>query len=402
MAMTGRGNSINVEKWSEMLEMPYYRRKWRRFNFLGKKHYNISKKGKNIIIGEVHNISDNSRVNTKILNSILIRLEDPKRRHLAASFYGGIIAFCLPYIKDKITYYHDDRPKANINTKKCCDNLRFPTWAEEKFERIWTSGYSFETFLRHLDDLPISHFDLQSALNAYRLQGKRSIFNILTQCCTFYDEQSPIKVALCPELPVTKRFKVSEYVSGVVFPACVMPYFNKTKCVVDNDGIFIVNEDNKAVDCAKINLFDCHATPLENRVKFLSRYKNGGAPYVICHTWLEIVEAVGMFQGDVVVRSMCEDMLNTSYNRFGPGGLMVGWLRDDKISRLRRIDRARVDLPKGSYMGDEFFLGAVSLDGKKIVKNIGKEEIIWSRSEYRDWIELGELCKEKIKQWKRN
>ena len=81
---------------------------------------------------------------------------------------------------------------------------------------------------------------------------------------------------------------------------------------------------------------------------------------------------------------------------------MVGWLRDDKISRLRRIDRARVDLPKGSYMGDEFFLGAVSLDGKKIVKNIGKEEIIWSRSEYRDWIELGELCKEKIKQWKRN
>lgn len=395
----GGPNYIDIDAWSERLGLPYFRRYKRRFNFLGLKKYIGAKKVGGPMHGVVLSFST-QRTHVRRLQNLLNRLLDEEKRESAACFYGGLITFLLPRIKDKIVYKHDTRKRGNINVKQCCEALTFPIWAREKMEALWASDYTFEEFLTHLYALDKTNFDLQSAIDAYHAQGDDSMYSILTQACTRYENSYEHEIGLCHDLPILINSDVSDYVSGTMFPVCVTPHFKKGKWVTTKDGAFLVNRHNKAIDCARINNYCCYTQPLSNRLTFLSRYEGGAEKYIICWNWPEIVEAVGFFKGDVTVRFMGENLMKKNWNRFGPGGLIVGRLRKHTFTRLRRDDRDIIRLPDSPYMGEFFDLGAIRLDTKDFTRNIGSEKMIYSMNECRDWFELGEMCVKAIEKEK--
>ena len=97
----------------------------------------------------------------------------------ACCLYGGLIAFCLKYCKDKIVYYEDNRSKNVVSVSRCCEELKFPTWSRSRLEKIFTLSPSLKNFLHAFDDAPQVNFDIDSALMVYKMQGEKAVFSIL-------------------------------------------------------------------------------------------------------------------------------------------------------------------------------------------------------------------------------
>lgn len=389
-------NYVDIDKWSEILGLPYFRRYKDRYNFLG-----LQSVGKvRPVQGGLHGVVLSftyKRMYVRRLQNLLNRLLNEEKRGTAACFYGGLIVYLLPRIKDKIKYKRDTRKRSNINAKQCCESLTFPIWAREKLEAVWEIDYPFEEFLADLSQLEKASFDLQGAIDAYHAQGDDAIYSILTQACTRYEDAYVHDVGLCHDLPIVLDSTVSDFVSGTAFPVCVTPHFRKGKWVTTNKGAFLVNDNNKAIDCARAGTYCCFRQPLSNRLTFLDRYKGGAETYAICWTWGEVVDAVGLFKGDVTVRFMEEDLLRKSWNRFGPGGLIVGRLANHTFTRIRRADRDVIYLPDSPYMGEFYEFGGMRLDGTDFTRAIGNEKMVYNMEEARDWFELGQMCVKAIR-----
>ena len=374
---------INPKKFSEIVEQPY----------LGAGYGNVfGRRKRTKMIGHVMNSCP--KMNTcRRLYSTLYQFRRGNWYN-NASFFAGLMAFCYEKIKHKLTFEQSKIQKTVVSTRKCCESLVFPDWAEQMLEDIWASNPNFEDYLKTLHGSPKLNFDLESALNIYRLQGDDAIFGILIQIFTIHANHAKINVKIIPDLPIISTPDVSDFVSGVFFPVVVTKFSNKFTWEDNEDGCFLIDEYGAAIDCIRSGEYTCANDPLFNRLGFVYRSGRVNHTWHICWNWLEIVDAVKYHGSDVLVRGLSESFLRADWHRFGVNGLVVVYNLKGQIggavNTFRRPDSFKgiknmeLDIKKnGKYV--------VNLKGD--VVNVPPEgRVIFTNSELEDWFELGEMC----------
>lgn len=387
-------NFINLEKYSKIIEQPYLKRNWAGYN-LGSGYgrvYGKRKKNDNKNFGRVINTCPNLNIGRHLYSS----LNQFKKNNWydISSFFIGIIVFCYNDIKDKISYVEMDQNKYTVHIRKCCENLTFPTWAEDILEEIWASKPNFDEYLKVLYRVPRLNFDLESAHNIYHLQGKKAIFGILAQIYTLHHQYMKANIKLIPGLPVENVPVVSDFVSGVFFPVVATKFSNKFHWEENDDGSFLIDEFGAAIDCVKSGAYTCANDPLFNRLGFVYRSGKVGHNWHICWNWGELVEAVRYYGGDILVRGLSETFLRADWRRFGVNGLVsvnavegkvagsgYTWRRPDHFKPIKNIE---IDNKKnGKYV--------LNLMGS-IIDVPAEGRVVYSNGELEDWFELGRLC----------
>lgn len=390
--MAKESSYIDPEKWSKRLGLPYYKQEW--FNYrlgAGWKDRQGTNLAKNSVrVGYVWNFEAKRSLNQK-LNPMLDSIINGDWEY-AANLYGGLIAFCLKYCADDITYYEDNRRKNLISVTKCCEELKFPTWCRSRLEKIFKITPSLENFLHAFDDTSKVNFDIDSALMVYKLQGEKAIFSILMQLFFYYKYIDINIVHLVPDLPIIWTPKVSNLVNGTNFPVVATKFSNNFRWERINEGFFLFDEFNNVIDCASFGNFNVFKEFLGNRLSFLG---NSGfiADYVICWSWGDLVNAVGHYNGDVLVRNLSGTF--EKWFKFGPNGKLAVWTEDGYVyskQGSKRIPKMRID----SYPGEGRWIAMVNLFGKRVDDKLD-EEVVWSWEEMCDWFELGQMCRTVLK-----
>lgn len=311
-----------------------------------------------------------------------------------ASFFCGLLVFCYKDIRHKLTYEPTEIKKNTVQIRKCCESLIFPDWAEEILDKIWASNPSFEKYLETLHQNPRLNFNLESAINVYRLQGDDAIFGILCQIFTLHHQGMINGIKLIPDLPIVMTPNVSDFVSGVFFPVVVTKFSNKFYWEENDDGCFLIDENGAAIDCIKSGEYTCAGDPLFNRLGFIYRSGRVNHTWRICYKWLDIVEAVRYYGGDVLVRGLSESFMRGDWRKFGPNGLLVVNNYKGKIggvknsfkfpNRFKPVKNMEMDTKEsGQYV--------INLKGE-VVDVLPEGDVIYTNDELEDWFELGQLC----------
>lgn len=386
---------FDIEKWSKRLNLPYVPREW--FNYyLGDKWGNRSHTTKiyNVRMGKVMNLECkklNQRMNM-ILNSII----DGKWEN-CCSLYSGIIAFCLKYCASDIEYYEDNRQKHHVSVSKCCEELKFPTWCRSKLEKIFKMQLSFEDYLHSFDGMKKFNFDTDSAIMVYKMQGDKAIFSILMQLFFTYKHLDHTNANLVYELPIIWKPKVSDLVSGTSFPVVATKFSNNFEWKIIDDNVFLFDEFNNPIDCASVGFFNVFKESLGNRLSFCSR--SGFLPdYVICWSWNELIDAVGHYNGDILVRNLSGGY--EGWFRFGLGGQLAVWTYKNRIYGRKSSRKSTWKVPNvfiENYPGEGWWKAMVNLNGDRCNDRLN-EEIIYTYDEICDWFEIAKLCKKKLNQ----
>lgn len=381
---------VDPEKWSKRLNLPYYKQEWFNYKVGLKNRHGDTNTASFLQVGHVWNFETRRNTNQKLhsmLNSIIN--DDWK---YAGSLYAGLIAFCLKYCKDEISYYEDNRGKNLVSVSRCCEELKFPTWCRERLEKIFTLTPSLENFLHNFDDVPQVDFDVDAALMVYKMQGEKAIFSILMQLFFRYRYVTGTTANLVPELPIIWTPEVSDFVNGTTFPVVATKFSNDLKWEKNDEGFFLFDEFDNPIDCACVGSFSLFNTNLGNRLSFLER--SGVCPnYVICWSWGDLVNAVGQFNGDILVRNLSGKFYG--WFKFGLEGKMAVWTEDGYVYSKKgnkRIPNLRIM----SYPGEGRWTAIINLAGERVDDKLD-EEVVWNWEEMCDWLELGKWCKEKLK-----
>lgn len=383
---------INPETFSKIVEKPYLKRDWTGYNLGGGYGSVYGRRKRNNNVGRIINTCP--EMNTcRRLYSTLYQFKNGKW-YKNCSFFAGLIVFCFKDIRHKITFKELETDKYIVSTRKCCESLIFPNWAEEMLYDIWSSNPNFEDFLKTLHVSPKLNFDLESATNVYRLQGDDSIYGILCQIFTIVHEHAKINVKLIPDLPVIDIPVVSDFVSGVFFPVVVTKFSNRFCWEENDDGCFLIDEYGAAIDCARSGEYTCANDPLFNRLGFVYRSGRVNHTWRICWNWGEIVEAVKYYGGDVLVRGLSESFLRSDWRRFGMNGLLVvnnykgsiGGVKNSfrTSNRFKPVKNMKMKTKEsGKYV--------INLKGE-IVDVPPEGHVVYTNSELEDWFELGKMC----------
>lgn len=379
---------VNPEKWSERLGLPYYKQEWFNYNLgSGWGDRQNTKLKKNFAkVGHVWNFEAKRSLNQELKGMLISIINDDWEK--AASLYGGLIAFCLKYCADDITYYEDNRTSFAISVSRCCEELKFPTWCRSNLEKIFKMTPSLENFLHAFDNTPQVNFDIDAALMVYKMQGEKAIFSILMQLFFRYKYIDQTTVNLVPDLPIIWTPKASNLVNGTNFPVVVTKFSNDFEWKKINGNFFLFDEFDNVIDCASIGNFSVFKEFLGNRLSFLGQ-SGYLADYLICWSWGDLVSAVGHYNGDVLVRNLSGNFEH--WFKFGPNGILAVWTEDGYVyskKGTKRIPKVRID----SYPGEGKWIAMVNLLGKRVDDKIN-EEVIWNWEEMCDWFELGQMCK---------
>lgn len=320
-----------------------------------------------------------------VINSIL---KDDWDKYV--NFWTGYLVFCIKQKPELIKYVDNKEIDRASPLSKCCKNLKFPEWCRPKLEKIFKKEIKFEDFIRKVHKFDRSHFDLNSALGVYRLQGDEACLGILGQMFWTGSMKKEYNIVLIPGIKIKYIPEISDYVSGVSFPCWVMPFTKNLHWEERMDGWFLMSGNN-VVDVAQINNFNVFDKNLGNRISFFGR--GGLNRGVICYCWGDIVKAVGQYKGDVLVRSLSEDLFNNSWHRFGLGGLIGINYRNERIYGKDPKKRKYVKNYSKHYHYKQGFIPLIiNLQGD-LIREGKKEEVVYSVSELEDWFELAELCK---------
>lgn len=380
---------FNVEKWSRIFNKPYVQRDWMGYKLGGGyfrcHNLNMDRSGRVINVS----IRELSQRFVGVLNGIIDEDWDS-----CVSLYTGFIAFLFKDIQDQINFVDTDAQVCQLSTNIMCEELWFPLRYKDKMMQIFDMRPNFEDFLRSCKKLDKINFDLDSAINAYRLQGDEAIFSILMQVFYQQAERPLIYISLTPGIPIKWTPKPSPYVSGTSFPVVVTPFSNKFRWEENDEGWFLFDEYNNVIDCAGVGLYGCFRDHLGNRLSFTSRVGQiNEQPYIICWSWKEIVDALGFFKvRNVLVRRLNEDLLNGYWFKFGLDGLLTIFIsKGGKVSSHKNGRSIKGIKIAGHFnVVREKFVCSISgeIKGSAI-----SEDVVWSNEEIKDWFLLGEMCR---------
>ena len=382
-------NMFDVEKWSRIFDLPYVQREWLGYNIQHGyiKHHNL----KHLQMGKVTNqgVRNLNQRFVGVLKGIINEDWDS-----CASLYTGFIAFLFKNIQDQITFFDTDLRAYEVYMYRMCEELRFPMWAKERMEKIFKMKPDFEAFLRSCKKIERINFDLDSAINAYRMQGDDAIFSILMQIFYQQRDKPVIHVSLTPGIPIKWTPKPSPYVTGTSFPVVVTPFSSQFRWIENDEGWFLVDEYGDVIDCAGVGLYGCFNDHLANRLSFTSRAGHVNAyPFIVCWTWKEIVDALGVFKvRNVLVRRMNEDLLNGHWFKFGLDGLLTLYIgKGGNVSvRKNGVTIKGITLAGQFNVVREKYICSIT---GEVLSRATTEEVVWDREELKDWFLLGEMCR---------
>lgn len=386
-----------MEEFSNLLDLPYLQRNWKSYklgNGFGNSYKKIGK-GSRDSIGRVINVYMNLDASARLK---WIK-NDKDEWDRVTSFYYGVLVFCYERIKDKLSFVPMKQKKMNVKIRKCMVNLEFPDWSEDLLEEVWNRKYDFNEYLDFLETVPGLSFNADSAKLVYRLQGDDAIFGILGQIYTDAGQVKKINIDLIPNLPIISVPEVSDFVSGCFFPVVVSRFSDKLRWKELDTGIFLFNEFDEVIDCAKVGQYTCAFDGLFNRLSFCGSSGSLGE-FLVCWNWGEVVEAVGHFKGDVLIRNLGENLFNYDWHRFGVGGELCVYCFKGKIGgKLNRIGRTPSKLLKQPFIykiKDEKECKIVCDLLGNFIRFETNERVVFANDELEDWFELGQLCLDQL------
>lgn len=383
---------IDADKWSVRLGLPYYEQLVYDYNFgkEWKSRFNTSIKISTKPTGQIanaQNIINSHRNLGRILDGIINGDWSE-----SVNIYSGLIAFCFKYCKDKITYYEDNSLRKCLSVIKCCEELKFPTWCRGKLEKIFKMKHSLKDYLENLNKIKNININVDSALWVHKLQGDKAIFSILMQAFWQHKYVDVNNFNLVPELPIIWTPKVSNLVSGTSFPVVVTKFSNDFHWEYVNEGFFLFDEFDNPIDCASVGSFSVFNEILGNRMSFLGRCGEWPS-YLICWSWLDLIDAVKFFHGDLLIRNLSGGF--NGWFKFGLGGELVCFIEYKRVFTNYYSQKKVPNIKINPSVGKERIKGVVNLAGQYIDK-IPQEDIVWTWEEMCDWFELGQMCKDAL------
>ena len=379
-------NDIKIKKLSRTLNMKVVERFWVDYSFGNGYGSRWGHKfAKNFNNGSINNISENDIRLGTILGYIL-----DKRWDECVTFWVGYLTFCLKQRPELITYIDDPNISYRTTLSKCCKNLEFPEWCRAKVEKIFETDFSFEDYIVAASKLKKTCFNVESALSVYKLQGDEACLGILGQMFWTGSRGRDFDLILIPGIDIKYIPEVSDFVSGVSFPCWVMPFTKNLHWEERINGWFLMS-GNTVVDVAQVGHFNVFNNSLGNRISFFSQ--GGLNRGVICYSWGDIVKAVGQYGGDVLVRSLNENLFVNDWHRFGLGGLIAVYLRGNSVYSKNPKEWKRLSNCSCNHATESGFTPVVINLAGQYVKDCGEEKVVYSHTEMEDWFELAELCK---------
>lgn len=308
------------------------------------------------------------------------------------SFAAGVCLFCL----NNGVNLSFDRDMPNNYTHLMAvlrDDFHFPIKSEEKMQEIKQKSFDFRGFLEDLRDDINLFCDVDSAIFVYDLQGDEAIFHILCHVFTKFKRNIRFSCPLLLSCDIKKFPEISDYVSGTTFPVVVSPFSKKLRWQARNNGHFLETEIGGewfVLDCAAVGHHIVGKESLSARKQF---WTVGGdvVPYFVCYNWLDVVEAVGHFGTDVLIRDFRTDLFGGYWSKFGPNALIDVTITRRKVGVGQKFNTGvKVDW----YTNDKRNC-VLNLSGDIIKKESGQP--CFSVDEIKDWFELGALCRTAIK-----
>lgn len=306
-----------------------------------------------------------------------------------AGFFSGILCFYGDKLWDKFTFIDNDNQN-RINS--IVQNLEAPISVKDDLYQICHTKYDFEAFVRAAEANEELSFDADSVIAVYKLQGDKAIFQLL--CQMFYTNRGVEKLNACliNDLPVNLPIEVSDYFSGCAFPVVVSPKVTDFKWKTIDNGWFLYgkyNDNLYVVDVAGVGRVVLANNSLSNRLNYLA---NGGLvlPYLVCWNFGDIIEAYHYFGGDLLVRDLKNTLFDHYWFYFGLNSKVCvrskrGFINTKQDFKVEFFDGRRKDLS-----GEKVNYLIIDLLGRH-VGECRKEDIVFSDSEVKDILEIGQL-----------
>lgn len=235
------------------------------------------------------------------------------------------------------------------------------------------------------------NFNPESAKLIYRLQGKKAIGSILHQ---MFSPLQPLKFSynILPDKNVPcKTPKISKFISGTYFPCVVTKAPTKMRTRAYNSCIFL-----EGLFGDKWEVFDIYCSHnfllinriLSERMKFLGNTVNNTKSY-ICHNYLDLIEACAELGGQCLIRNVRETLMHTSWFEWGKKSYLNVEVRDSKIFDSRKLRKNNI-VPQNHY--EKFF---VTIDmGQNVIGMCTKKDVVITKENFKDYMELFKLQKE--------
>lgn len=381
-------NHVKVQEIAQLIEQKPFEMAWLSYDLgggWGSRLTKYKKKGaaQGIFTPGIGNEVSITKVYKKLKNSDFTDI---------AGFYVAILCFFGEKIYEKLEFV-EKIPKNSIN--KVVSAQKCPEKYQDQIYEICHSEYDFEDFISAANKLEKTNFDEKSALSVYKLQGDAAIYPLL--CQMFYNNKGIEQLSPCliNQLPVQLTIEVSNYLSGCHFPVMVSPASSEYKWQENDNGHYLYTkfDDNWVVlDVANAGRFNLSNYALANR----SNYLGGGGktvPYFICWNWADIIEAYHIFNQDLLVRDLKNDLFHNYWFIFGPESLLNvrfknGSINFDKDLLVKpKFNSALISVDKNAsaYL-------TVQLSGD-FVDYCQKSDVFYSDSEVYDWFEIGEMLK---------
>lgn len=325
-----------------------------------------------------------------------VRAFNEKDWERLACFYGGVTAFCLS--EDVVIFSEDIKKDASLGT--CVLNLTFPSGFEADLKEIWKEcrqkGRYFVDFLDKCRTVENMKCNVDSALKVYEIQGLEAIFGILCQLFWTFRGVGNYNCCFIPQVSPISTPKIDNFVSGTTFPVVVSPFTTKFRWVWRNDGCFVeccVDGVWFVFDCISVGQYNLAQESTSARKNFWS---NGGdvVPYLVCWCWGDVIDAVGHFNGDVIVRDFRTNFYNHYWFRFGLGAyLTVAWQDARVLGRhSRRKGRNSLKL-KGVVKEGRKTIVDINLNGDYLGNSL--HDVVYTQEEIDDWLEMADLIKKR-------
>lgn len=306
-----------------------------------------------------------------------------------AGFFSGILCFYGDRLWDKFTFIDNDNQN-RINS--IVQNLEAPISVKDDLYEICHSKYDFEAFVRAAEANDELSFDADSVIAVYKLQGDEAIFQLL--CQMFYTNRGVEKINAClvNNLNVNLPVEVSDYFSGCAFPVVVSPKVTDFKWETIDNGWFLYgkyNDEWRVMDVAGVGRVVLANNSLSNRLNYLA---NGGLvlPYLVCWNFGDIIEAYHYFGGDLLVRDLKNTLFDNYWFYLGLDSKVCvrskrGFINTKQDFKVEFFDGRRKDLS-----GEKVNYLIIDLLGRH-VGECRKEDIVFSDSEVKDILEIGQL-----------
>lgn len=283
----------------------------------------------------------------------------------------------------------------------------------DAFLNVWKTPYDsdfkFKFPFRILLDLLYRayYFNYDLALNIYQMQknplrifkeimnGHGYVINKLTpnkkKVGKLMNYAYESKITLNENRPIEIPYK-NRVCDGKTWPCIISEnYINAVIKKDDTDGygegLFVITEDNKIIDCLKINDLWLVDTPLENRLKFAVHSRNYEViPYMKAFSWRSALNA-GKILGcnsnkGVLVRPCYEDYFKTTWFEWSKRSLMYCCLINGKLQISGRKSS------KPDYYTLDGYLGEVPPQEERVHERIWLDD--FDIKEFQQILTLGE------------